>query len=348
MPAETLAPIPLEDGASTVVWSRQPQPDADLVLYFNHYTFDAKLHRRICPKARKALYMYEPVAVDPVQYTQSVWAEFDWILTWNTYLADHGAPFVHQAGIYYDLPYCRDYGCTPTSAPPNLDDRDRAIVQICGDKYSLTAEELYSARRSAARWFAKRGRTRMDVFGKPAMKVPNYRGVADDKQLTLSKYRYALCFENTYHPLWTRGYLTEKILDCMASGTVPVYYGCSNIQDLVPAECFIDYRSFDSLDDLDVYLQGLSDRDYLQAASAMAEFIHTYQPQHKHACQRLYEQLLELGARESVRIEAKSYPDDYLDQSGGVATARFYLMKWLLPHHQLAYNFFSVLRKISS
>jgi hypothetical protein len=38
---------------------------------------------------------------------------------------------------------------------------------------------------------------------------------------TLSKYKYTLCFENTYTP----GYVTEKIIDSFLGGSHPIYWG---------------------------------------------------------------------------------------------------------------------------
>ena len=70
MPADVLPEINVPTAKATVVWSRIPQPNSDAVVYFNHYTYDRKLHDKVAPKALRLLYMYEPVAVDPVQYTR--------------------------------------------------------------------------------------------------------------------------------------------------------------------------------------------------------------------------------------------------------------------------------------
>ena len=38
MPLDKLPPIDALDQSYRVVWSRAPQPDADVVVYFNEYT----------------------------------------------------------------------------------------------------------------------------------------------------------------------------------------------------------------------------------------------------------------------------------------------------------------------
>ena len=78
----------------------------------------------------------------------------------------------------------------------------------------------------------------------------------DDKILTLSQYKYAICFEN----IAFNGYVTEKIIHCFLAGVIPIYLGAPNITDFVPKNCFIDLRDFSSLDELHLFLENLSQR----------------------------------------------------------------------------------------
>lgn len=343
MQADVLPPIDARDQSYRVVWSRKPQPDSDVVVYFNGYAYDRRLHNRTCPNALRFLYMYEPPAIDPMQYTQRVWKQFDAILTWNTYLTQSSPAFTFEAGAYFDLPFSADWGVIPRMEIPDPAEREKAICQVCGDKYSLSAEEIYSKRRKVARWFHDHAETRMDVFGMPAMRTPNYRGFCEDKAETFSRYRYALCFENTYHPLWTRGYLTEKILDCMAAQTIPVYYGCSNIEELVPTDCFIDFRQLSSLEQLDDMLQSMTDEEYLGYAARMREFVEKYNAPHRHSAFRLYETITSTMGQFNPDTTL-TYPGDYLMESSFAGKLRFLAMKLLLPHHRLVYSMFSVAR----
>jgi len=347
MPADVLPVIIAPDGSYEVVWSKAVRPKSDVVVYFNEYVYNRRAHDRICPDALRILYMYEPVAVDPMQYTRRIWKQFDAILTWNTYLVSSSPSFTFEAGAYFDLPYCSHYGIAPIAGVPDIAARERAICQVCGDKYSLAAEEIYSERRKIARWFHSHAKTRMDVFGKPAMATPNYRGVAVDKAETFSRYRYALCFENTYHPLWTKGYLTEKILDCMASLTIPVYYGCSNIEELVPSDCFIDYRRFSSLDELDDFLQSMTDEEYLGYVERMRKFAAEYNAPERHSAYRLYEKILDVASSERTR-QMNTYPEDYLAIASFTGKLRYLAMKILLPHYRIVYPIFTFVRCVGT
>ncbi len=347
MPADVLPPITSSDGSYEVVWSKMVQPASDIVVYFNEYVYDRRTHDRTCPNALRFLYMYEPVAVDPMQYTRRVWKQFDVILTWNTYLTELSNAFTFEPGAYYDLPYCSHYGIEPIEDLPDPAARERAICQVCGDKYSLSAEEIYSERRNVARWFHAHAKTRMDVFGKPAMDTPNYRGIAEDKAETFSRYRYALCFENTYHPLWTRGYLTEKILDCMASQTIPIYYGCSNIEELIPADCFVDYRRFSSPEELDAFLQNMTDEEYLGYAERMRNFVKEYNAPERHSAFRLYETIVSAASTHNASQETH-YPKDYWAMSTVAGKLRYCAMKTLLPHYKVVYPMFALMRWITA
>lgn len=68
----------------------------------------------------------------------------------------------------------------------------------------------------------------IDLYGKGI----NYIG---DKWDGLASYRYSLAIENSSSP----DYWTEKIADCFLSWTVPIYYGCTNLEDYFPADAFI-------------------------------------------------------------------------------------------------------------
>jgi hypothetical protein len=94
-----------------------------------------------------------------------------------------------------------------------------------------------------------------------------WRGAAKSKSETISRYRFALCFENSV----LRGWMTEKLFDCFFAGTVPVYWGSPDVTDWVPPECFIDMRRFEGFDDLRRYLHALTpvqEDGYREAARA--------------------------------------------------------------------------------
>lgn len=68
----------------------------------------------------------------------------------------------------------------------------------------------------------------IDLFGKAVRFI-------EHKNEGLLPYRYALAVENTC----TADYWTEKIADCLLTWTVPIYYGCPNLESYFPPKAFI-------------------------------------------------------------------------------------------------------------
>lgn len=95
-----------------------------------------------------------------------------------------------------------------------------------------------------------------------------YRGAVADKLSVLQNFRFCLCFENTIFP----GYVTEKIFDCFAAGTVPVYVGAPDVSRYIPADCYIDGTAFTTFAELETYLRSLGPADVQGLLSATARF----------------------------------------------------------------------------
>ena len=68
----------------------------------------------------------------------------------------------------------------------------------------------------------------IDLFGRAVQFI-------EDKWDGLAPYRYSLAIENSSSP----DYWTEKIADCFLSWSVPIYYGCTNLEDYFPKGSFI-------------------------------------------------------------------------------------------------------------
>jgi hypothetical protein len=68
----------------------------------------------------------------------------------------------------------------------------------------------------------------LDLYGRKI----NY---IEDKWNGLAPYKYSLAIENNSGPdCWT-----EKLADCFLTWTVPLYYGCTNLEKYFPKESFI-------------------------------------------------------------------------------------------------------------
>lgn len=54
------------------------------------------------------------------------------------------------------------------------------------------------------------------------------------------------------------GYICEKIFDCFYSGIVPIYWGASNVHELIPYKCFIDGNAFSSEGELYEFISSMT------------------------------------------------------------------------------------------
>jgi len=68
-------------------------------------------------------------------------------------------------------------------------------------------------------------------------------------------YRYVIVIENCQYP----GYLTDKIVDCFATGCIPIYWGCPDIGDHFNTEGFYVWNTYEELQEI---LDKISAEDY--------------------------------------------------------------------------------------
>ena len=88
----------------------------------------------------------------------------------------------------------------------------------------------------------------VDLFGRGINEI-------DSKLQGLKDYRFCIAMENDY----SNNYFTEKLLDCMLSGTIPIYYGCKNVEKYFDINGIITFKTVNELIDI---LNNLSEDDY--------------------------------------------------------------------------------------
>lgn len=164
--------------------------------------------------------------------------------------------------------------------------RHNKLVAIAGNHNpGRRKPELYSERIKAIATLSKRNG--VDLFGRgwdrwwsrQSLWSPywryrreifsSYKGSCASKWHVLSNYRFSLCFENM--PM--TGYVTEKLFDCLYAGTVPVYWGAPNIEDLVPSGAYIDMRRFHTYDAMYDYILSISDKKWQDMREIGKDFL---------------------------------------------------------------------------
>jgi hypothetical protein len=97
----------------------------------------------------------------------------------------------------------------------------------------------------------------VDSYGKQLQNrfLPRDEG-RSTKLETIAHYKFTLAFENSI----SHDYVTEKFFDALIVGSVPVYLGAPNVDDLAPADhCYINARDFPRAQELARYLRWLDE-----------------------------------------------------------------------------------------
>ena len=68
----------------------------------------------------------------------------------------------------------------------------------------------------------------------------------DFKEQGLSNYMFSVIIEN----ISAEGYFTEKLIDSFLTGTIPIYWGCPNIDNFFDTDGMIIFKTFDEFKDI--------------------------------------------------------------------------------------------------
>jgi len=84
-----------------------------------------------------------------------------------------------------------------------------------------------------------------------------------DKEEIFSDSMFGIAIENFSH----RGFFTEKILDCFLMKTIPMYWGCPNIEDFFNKEGIIKFEDADDF----IYISNQLTKDYYNSKKDIIE-----------------------------------------------------------------------------
>jgi alpha(1,3/1,4) fucosyltransferase len=225
------------------------------------YLFKLLITNKNCVKI---LIPWEPEVVvrfHSINFLKKVSSYFDYVLTWNDDLVDNKKFFKFHFPVNLE----NNIKDIPTESSFN---QKRLITQISSNLVSKHPLELYSYRKNLILQLSSLIPNEFDFYGHGwgDLNLPNYKGVAIDKFVTLSNYKYSLCLENMKD---TRGYITEKIFDCFKSSVVPIYLGASNIESYILRDTYIKIDPNTSIEKLIFTLDEInytSWKNYIQKA----------------------------------------------------------------------------------
>ena len=65
----------------------------------------------------------------------------------------------------------------------------------------------------------------------------------DNKDIIFKHAKFSIIVENAVHDNW----ITEKLIDCLATKTIPIYYGCSNVGEFFNEKGILRFHSIEEL-----------------------------------------------------------------------------------------------------
>ena len=224
----------------------------DLVVVFNHKSRRRNFDNLKTNRSRTALVVFEPEVVAPANFPARNRSKYERVYVpspmWKLQKEDR----------VFDWPQTSFGKMKSVNSSSN---RQNRFVMILGNHISVGRSELYSLRRE----IASVQNMPLDVFGpnwsdstvrnllrglkslwrfalardfrirfprKLLMnrKPINYLGTVENKFETYAKYKYAVVIENS------ADYLSEKLIDAVISGTIPIYVGPNLNTFGLPAE----------------------------------------------------------------------------------------------------------------
>jgi len=235
------------------------------------------------------LIMNESPLVRADNFDKSKHKYFHKIFTWNDDLVDNEKYFKYNYSFVI-----------PKEIPKSFN-KPKLCCLIVGNKDSNHPNELYSERKKLIRWFEKNHMDDFSLYGvgwneyrfkgiKPIRALnrvlllkkimfkylgefyPSYKGKINNKLETMQEYKFAICYENIKD---ISGYITEKMLDAMFAGCIPIYWGANNVIDHIPKESFVDIRDFETHNEMYAFIKNMSEETYLKYLENIEKFLNS-------------------------------------------------------------------------
>jgi len=210
-----------------IIWDRNVSMMDEVVFYTSNFSNPAIGKTKIAlliesPYVTKNLY-------DEIQQYEN---NFNYILTFDTDLLSRGEKY-----LQYFLG-----GCWMSKENIKIFNKHKNISIIASNKKHLEGHDLRHK-------IVSKYRNKIDfICGRGYLPI-------NEKIEALKDFRYSISIENCKKDT----YFTEKIIDCFATATIPIYWGCDSIHKYFNNNGFY---TFSSIEELNNILNIISENDY--------------------------------------------------------------------------------------
>ena len=231
--------------------------------------------RAICPLLRQAF--------DNENILNSLIDAYDGIFTCEKELVDKHEK-IHFCFAGSNLPWIPEKNY-------KIYDKTRLISFISSNKKMCKGHEirheLYQKIKDAVHSY---GTITDTSFGhRPGCHIEGHTSLWHDKSEALNDYMFSVVVENDVYDT----YFTEKITDCFATGTVPLYYGPKSISDYFNTEGIIFLEG--SIEDMCEIIKNIDESEYHNRKEAIEDNFERVKNM-KLADDMIYEKIGELNA----------------------------------------------------
>lgn len=121
-----------------------------------------------------------------------------------------------------------------------------------------------------------------------------------DKIAFESKHKFSLCSENSSHP----GYITEKLVEAFAAGTVPIYWGAPDAVEIFNPKAMVFANAYSSAEEVARRVQEIDENDelYLSMLKEPAMLIEDYAEQKWQEIERYLVSIVEREKTQAYRF----------------------------------------------
>ncbi len=203
-------------------WNHDPNYVSDLVVV----TEDSFSKRDLWINHKhKVALILEPRCINRAAYQQieyGDWRLFEYVLT-------------HDMELMKKIPNARSYmfgGCWIEEKRQEVYAKTKNVSIIASAKKQTIGHMM---RHEA---IEKYGSMIDGVFGRGYTEIAN-------KLEGLKDYRFSIAIENEKRDTW----ITEKVIDCFRTGTIPIYYGTDQIREYYDEEGIMFFNNIEELED---------------------------------------------------------------------------------------------------
>jgi hypothetical protein len=268
-PIRQLKKIGQSHGIYMASASKADYKDADVFFFWDYPKKNDEVFAYATESSKKTyLIATEPEVVVPMNYDLGNKDIFAKIFTWRESLVDN-EKFFKIRPITFSFP--------KNISPLPFGERMPCVIIATINRIYNYPDELYSKRLETVEWFEQNHPDDLDFFGRNTKhndtNHSSYKGGVRDKLSVLCRYKTCICYENNCAD--DAGYITEKIFDAFFCGCIPVYWGAPNVSQIIPKECYIDRREFDTHEQLHGFIKSMDEQQYNKYIEAINAFLET-------------------------------------------------------------------------